>query len=79
MISCFFTTEKHPIVYMYHIYFIIHYQVKEGFDGFHLLTIVSTTAVNTVEHVSVEEDAESFGCIPRSGTSGSHPRSSLSP
>jgi hypothetical protein len=39
---------------------------KEHLDCFHLLGIMNRAAKNMAELVSVEEETESFGCVPSS-------------
>lgn len=43
-------------------------------DGFHFLATVNKVVISMAEPVSLENDAESFGHILRSGTAGPHGR-----
>ena len=51
IISFFFMTEEYSTVYMYHIIF-IHLSVDGHLGSFHVLTIVSSVAMNIRVHVS---------------------------
>ena len=55
-------------------YILFIHSSDNGHSGcFYLLAIVNNAAVNMVVQISVQVSASnSFGCIPRSGTAGSH-------
>ena len=63
-------SEYHPIVYMYHNFF-IHSSVDGHLGCFHVLAIVKNSAMNTGVHVSFSILVSS-GYMPRSGIAGSY-------
>lgn len=68
IISVFFTDVLYSIVCMYDI-FLAHFSVEGCLVCFHYLHSVTRAAMNVDEQVSVEQDVESPGNMPRSGIS----------